>query len=65
MTEGVSVSLTVPPPTDIFYRKVVYQACNVVNYDDIVALFDLAIKSYGRIDVVVGSYLFSTKGHTF
>lgn len=36
----------------------------MVNYDDLVALFDLAIKSYGRIDVVVGSFIFN-KGTYF
>ncbi|PAV18792.1 NAD(P)-binding protein [Pyrrhoderma noxium] len=43
--------------------KVVYQACNVVNYDDLVALFDLAIKSYGRIDVVIPNAGVTERGH--
>jgi hypothetical protein len=34
-------------------RSAISQACNVTVWDDQVALFDLAVKTYGGVDIVV------------
>ena len=35
------------------YREAVFVKCNVVNWDDQVALFELAFERYGVVDIVV------------
>ena len=34
-------------------RSAVAQACNIAVWDDQVALFDLAVKTYGGVDIAV------------
>ena|SRR6267378_4438999 len=40
---------------DLLHRKASFIGCNVLKWEDQVALFDLAISDFGTVDVVVGN----------
>lgn len=50
----------------VVLRQAVSIKCNVTDWDDLVALFELAISKYGAVDVVVSELsLFQSKCATF
>ena len=39
----------------LVFSQGAYQRCDVINWDDQVALFELAVSRYGSVDIVVST----------